>query len=77
MDGETFIRSNLLTIYGAVSAAKVFIILFHLSFVQRDVKLLQALQDSQDERIALGDCYTVFEVCCQRPVCRDNSPLVR
>jgi hypothetical protein len=65
MDGETFIRSNLLTIYEAVSTAKVFIILFHLSSVQHDVKLLRALQDSQDERIAFGDRYTVFEVCRQ------------
>ena len=43
MDGETFIRSNLLTIYGAVSTAKVFIILFHLFSVQHDVNLLRAL----------------------------------
>jgi hypothetical protein len=41
MDGETFIRSNLLTLSKAVSPAKGFIILFHLLSVQYTAKLLQ------------------------------------
>jgi len=56
-------------------AAKVFIILFHDISVQRK-KLLPGLKDSQDERFAFGDCDTMFKVRGQRPVCRDNCPLV-
>ena len=42
IDGETFIRSNLLTSLRLLSAAKGFIILFPFLSVQRNVKLLLA-----------------------------------
>ena len=77
MDGETFMNSNLLTTSCAVLYGQSFDYTLFCFIRPARNESASVLKDSQDERIAFGDSYTMFKMSCQRTVCRDNSPLIR
>jgi hypothetical protein len=76
MEGETFINS--FSLLAAVNDSQssnytgCFANRLYLS-----VACLVLLQDSQDERFSFGDGDRMFKMCRQRPVSRDNGPLIR
>jgi hypothetical protein len=68
MDGATFITSSFFP-----CTAKMRIILASLASVQFSI-CFRSLRNSQDERVAFGDCHRVFLVGSQGTVSRDNCP---
>ncbi len=75
IDGETFIVNISLHLPRLRYTAKGIIILFHFLSVQHNIAA-SGIKDSQDQRIAFGDSHTMFKVCRQRSIYRNNSPLV-
>ena len=75
MEGETFINSiSLLTV--VLRTAKGLIILVVLQSVYTTLHCASGSQDSQDEGISFGDGNCMLKMRRQRPVSRDNSPLI-